>query len=388
MRHALALLGTLALASACGTSGGDDSPPAGDCAGGKCDDADGTTGALDDASSGDDSAESGSSGGGSGGLLGLCEEYFEVDRDAVLAACEDRADTAFDPNRSSFQADAMRWSCADTPGRESADRGQEYCEYFAIVDVPPLGASVHGLVDGQGGQTPPAVGFSDEALAYLEEDPQRTAGACVFTTWNSDVMPEAVDATTEIAGVPLSAEIFQMKFAVNSRDAADLLVDECVTCPRVTPDADDPNDPLHDDFTRGCFLNAELNETPDRKSDSILCAGAGRLGECGCDLAEDTGTTLAQHLAVAEGLGFPLGGWNGRQELPQGCRYETVDTYRHNLVVCDVTASEVLANAGELKTFCNERFADDVVVYVPVPGDAVACEGGKSCGPTPWMVER
>jgi hypothetical protein len=302
-RTAPQLLGVLLTVIGCGEPervGSDDDPSG--CVEGKCDGV-GTTGGTetDGSTSDDDASSSGST--GDGDEVPLCEDLFEVDRDAVLDACSDRADTAFNPNRDAFRPDAMRWSCADTPNRESAFRGQEYCEYFAIVETPS-GASVHGLVDGQGGQTPPGITLTAEDMQWLEADSLRPVGACVFTSWNQDVTP-LLGAEDEriVAGLPLTPDTFRMKFEVNSRDAARRLVEECAVCPRLQGDPDDPSDPLHDDFSRGCFLNAELNETPDRKSDSIVCAAAGRMGECGCALDDDQ--DLAQQVAIADGLGFP-----------------------------------------------------------------------------------
>ena len=61
-------------------------------------------------------------------------------RERALQHCEARKSDALDSAQKAFTKDNIRWACADvegvnTNGRD--DRGQEYCEYFAAVQLPP-----------------------------------------------------------------------------------------------------------------------------------------------------------------------------------------------------------------------------------------------------------
>jgi hypothetical protein len=322
-------------------------------------------------------------------------EVYEVEVEEVLAECRNRADSAFDPNQAAFGLDHLRWSCLDVPGRFSDERGQEYCEYFAIVQLPTDEANplVLGLNLGdefEDGQTPFGVELDEGTVAALEADPDASVGACVFTSWNEDVDYAVRDRTWSIHGVPLASDVFRMKNSANSEEAAIDLLAHCLACVPTPGDPDDLADPLHDDFNRACLLNAELNGTEDRKSDTVICAAAMRLGECGCEL--DDRSDLDTALAVGEGLGFPLGTWDDARGLPPGCQYEPFGPSGRNIVTCALTAAEVLQNASELKAYCAERHADDVVVHVPIPAGRVICQPwadepySETCSLTPWVV--
>jgi hypothetical protein len=61
--------------------------------------------------------------------------------------------------------------------------------------------------------------------------------------------------------------------------------------------------------------------------------------------------------------------------------------------VCDLTAAEVLQNASELKAWCRESYADDVVVHIAVDAAAIVCEPDPEvaysgdCPTHPWVLE-
>lgn len=377
------LLAALGLALGCkgGGSGNDDDPA---CTSAKCD-------ALEESSSGsgttDPDTESGTTG----------EPPSELDQ-----ACWERHDDAFNPNRLAFTTTALRWSCADVDSTPSVERGQEYCEYFGIVSLPPSPSypSPEPLVLGRNlgadpadGQTPIPIELDSEQVAALENAADSVVGACVFTSWNADIDADCGDAceTEPVLGVPVDAEVFRMKFDPNTNEAALALVEDCTSFLPTEGDRTDPEDPYNDPFFRSCHLNADINETQHRKSDNVICAASVRLAECGCAVTD--GTPLSEALAPPTDLGFRLGGWSGATELPSGCRYEDVVEGGHTLVVCDLTGAEVLQNAAELKSYCRDRYADDVVVHIAVAADAIVCappEGGPyadDCPTYPWVLE-
>lgn len=361
----------------------DDAGGSGDdaaCASAKCD-------ALDEGSTTD------ATGTDDGGTTG--------EPDAVDQACWERRDDAFNPNRMAFTADALRWSCADIDSTAAADRGQEYCEYFGIVTLPPSPSypspepQVLGRLlgaDGVDGQTRIPLDLDGAQIAALENAADSVVGACVFTSWNADIDAPCGDAceVEPVLGVPVDTETFRMKFDPNTNEAALALIEDCTEFLPTEGDATNPDDPYHDPFFRACHLNADINETQYRKSDNVICSASVRLAECGCEIASGAG--LAETLAPTADLGFRLGGWSGASALPPGCRYHDVVDGAQTLVVCDLTGAEVLQNAAELKSYCRDRYADDVVVHIEVAGDAIVCtppEGGAhadDCPSQPWVL--
>jgi hypothetical protein len=347
----------------------------GGCIGAKCDDPQDATG-----TEGETDAQSETDGG----------------EEDVGAACEARRTDAFNPNRLGFIQDALRWSCADVPGRPPDERGQEYCEYFAIVQVPyDPEPHVLGMLlgpDFSDGHTPVSLELATDQIEALESNPDEIVGACVFTSWNSDIEGPLDHDDRDIFGVAFDDEVFRMKHDPNSNEAAQALVEDCLEFIPPHGDFTDPDDPLHDPFLRACHLVAELEGTQDRKSDTIICGGTVRLAECGCSI--EGGTALPVGLAPADVLGFPLGGWDGPDVLPPGCRFEALVPDSQNVVVCDLTAAQVVQNASELKAYCQDVFADDVVVHVPVPASLVVCDPdpdgdpyANSCSAYPWVLE-
>jgi hypothetical protein len=319
----------------------------------------------------------------------------DVPDDPAALSCERGRGDAFNPNKLAFTTNALRWSCADVPGVTAEDRGQEYCEYFAIVEVPPTSeaddwfeTAVLGRnlgADSSYGTTPLSVELNDYQIEWLEYDESEVVGQCVFTSWNSDFEAPAPACTAascpEVFGVRATADVFRMGFEVNSTDAAQLLVADCAVD---TAGGDD------DDYLRGCMLNDELNGTAFRKSDSVACAASMRLAECGCQTT--TGVALDVALAPWERRGFPLGTWSGASQLPASCRYLDLGDGSQTVVTCDLTAADILGSASDPKGRCRDKYADNVVVHVPVPAQAITCSGGDSpytstCSATPWVVE-
>jgi hypothetical protein len=404
-RDALWLTAALALTVGCGDRR-DATADAGSCPGGKCDDpgtgtdTDVETGMADGDPEGRDSdphdaCEGSSSGGGES--TGYVEPWNPAD---VAPECEERKREAFNPNRGSFQRDFLRWSCADIDGRHPTERGQEYCEYFAIVQLPDaqgeLGdAHVLGLNKGEDledGQTPFGLTLDETDIAHLDADPYAVVGQCVFTSWNGDVDADHLPER-EIQGVPLEADVFRMKYFANTVSAAQCLIEECLEFLPPHEEAASEGITLDDDFTRGCFLNSFRNETQDRKSDSTICSSAMRLAECGCGLT--TGGEFAEALSPADVLGFRLGSWENDDATFGPCEFVDLGDGQHNLVTCPLTAHEVLNNAAELKAYCQDTYADEIVVHVDVAAQAVLCTPDPeeepyavSCSDTPWVVEE
>ncbi len=356
------------------------------CASAKCD-------ALDD--SGSTGAEAGESGGQSESTGGVVPS--EIDE-----ACWERREDAFNPNHLAFTTTALRWSCADVDSTLAAARGQEYCEYFGIVALPPSPSypTPEPIVvgrnlgpDAEDGQTPIPIDLDGEQIAALENAADSVIGACVFSSWNADIEAPCGDACEAgpILGVPVDAETFRMKFDPNTNEAALALVEDCTEFLPTEGDPGNLEDPYNDPFFRACHLNADINETQYRKSDNVICSASVRLAECGCGVAD--GSPLAEALAPVDDLGFRLGGWSGPAELPVGCRYEDLVPGSQTLVVCDLTGAEVLQNAAELKSYCLERYADDVVVHIAIAPNAIVCEpppGGPyadDCPTYPWVLE-
>jgi hypothetical protein len=311
--------------------------------------------------------------------------------------CSLRRSDAFNENQFAFTTDFLRWSCNDVDGVTREDRGQEYCEYFAIVQLPPVEAggeppapAVLGRnlgADYSAGTTEPSIELTYDQMTALEADDTAVVAQCVFTTWNSDV-PGPVPACgaetcPDVLGVAIDEDNFRMKFDVNSRDAAQLLVEDCYVASLGDED---------DDFTRACMLNADVNDTAFRKSDTTVCAAAVRMAECQCDVPD--GPSLAETISVPDQRGFPLGTWSSPTSLPAGCRYAAIGEDSQTVVTCDLTATDVLDWAMDLKGRCQTKYADNVVVHVPMPRDRVTCTPEQSpskyagtCTATPWVLE-
>lgn len=303
--------------------------------------------------------------------------------------CLDRQEDTTSSVRPGFTRDAIRWSCADVEGVNTAnmdDRGQEYCEYFAIIQAPNQlgeGWEEKGLVMGRpaigsselrvcssnsacesdevcisvNGWTAPTelcngrncglcapvtTAFNEDQMFFLEDQGDEIVGKCVFTSWHSDA-PGPLPCDGECAtiyGHELTQDNFRMLTSINSNGAASDLVQQCVK--RVAEDnypkgdPENADDPLHQPFYRSCMTTADLFGTHWRFSDPSVCAAAVRAAECGCTVGGDASIDLGFALvpSIDEQMskggislrGFPLGTWSGAQELPTGCRYVDAGT--------------------------------------------------------------
>ncbi len=370
--------------------------------------------------------------------------------DELFETCTQRKREAFNPNQPAFRSDVLRWSCADTAGVSGVDRGQEYCEYFAVVRLGTKGGaravtqplvlgSVYPIInraketgsdrdlkphlrDREYGATPHGLSLTAEQRSWLEEDPTRQVGQCVFSSWNQDATATLacdLDPTLpcpDATGLDVSKQFFQMKFETNSNEAAQALLEDCIYGgnqalipdnavvvpegtgqpaaegqPPVFEEVPDPRtDP--DPFMRGCFLNAGFNQTEHRKSDTVLCTAAMRMAECGCE--SSTPTSLMEMLSPKTYRGFPLGSWARADALPPGCEYLDIHDDSQTLVACALSAADVLRGTNDVKQICREKYGPDVVVHVPFPAGSIRCDKAKGnpahnsdCPARPWVVE-
>src|SRR5688572_14104278 len=108
-------------------------------------------------------------------------DCFTECRDAAaLDHCEARRSDAIDSAQKAFTPDNIRWACADvegvnTNGRD--DRGQEYCEYYAVVQPPPAttGAALPEPVDlgrnrSSGSPTSLSLTLNEDQIFALEDE--------------------------------------------------------------------------------------------------------------------------------------------------------------------------------------------------------------------------
>ena len=323
--------------------------------------------------------------------------------------CVERRLDAFNENQYAYQPDGVRWSCADVAGVSGTDRGQEYCEYFAMVQLPTDAPVDPPIVLGRNlgedytfGTTEERLELTFDELLALEADESAIVGQCIFTSWNSDIEgPVAAcadpqeDRCPTVFGLPVDEEIFRMKFEVNSADAAQVLVEDCMDGEPTTGDFAVANDPLHDDFFRSCMLNDKLNKTAFRKSDTTMCSAAVRLSECGCSPVDPETLEIAEFISPFNRMGFALGTWSNPFDLPAGCNYLDDGEGSDTLVRCDLSAAEVIRGAYDLKGLCMQKYGDNVVVHVSLPpAESLSCDPSTSsspyadtCSDTPWVLE-
>ncbi len=340
--------------------------------------------------------------------------------------CAKRRAEAIEGANKHFIDGFIRWPVADVEGVNTVnqdDRGQEYTEYFVIVQLPPetedgekpapvfLG---HNQEDEEGefsGVSDLGVRLSEDQEFYLEDNGDEVVGQCMFTSWHQDTPGPLPICNGDDAncpsywGMPLTTKNIRMKVSFNSNSAAGLLVQDCVDTfdrDEIIPPTDNPDSPLWDDFFRGCMLAHYTYQTEWRSSDTAVCAAALRLAECGCslpgDLAPGVGLVPPQPVTDEEGnesitlRGFKLAGWDDPRELPPGCRYVDTGEDMQALVACDLTGTDLLRNPDDPKETCRSKYGINVVVHVPVPGHLVSCapeEGGlhtQTCNEKPWWI--
>ena len=319
--------------------------------------------------------------------------------------CELREADAVDGAQKAYTREAIRWACSDVEGvntNGTDDRGQEYCEYFAIVEPPDAAAVRVGRGDDALG-----VELTEDQIFALEDEPTAVVGQCVFTSWHSDApgpLPSCDGGSCpEVLGFPLDEDNARMLVGFNSAGAARALIGECLAAGPVG-DASKADDPLHRDYYRGCMMCSDMEDQDLcfswRRSDPTICAAMMRMSECGCSVKG-----AADAMAAAEALlptqptesgvtlrGFPLGTWSGADELPAGCAYADTGDGSRTVVTCNLTASDLLSSANDPKGRCREKYGDNVVVHVPIDPAAITCGTppagpyADSCDDDPWAL--
>lgn len=205
------------------------------------------------------------------------------------------------------------------------DRGQEYTEYFAVLQLPPKEENLEAgppQVIGLVGSVNEPIDFTrefsdddpsddltdhqmDQLLTVAEENPEQSFGSCVFTSWHQDnLRPLEVNGALPVPNNPVSwfqgdaydlnitPGVFQMKIGINSNNAAADLVDNCTVAVKGMDFETAENLPrparlsrnLDDTFDRGCMRTYELFTTEWRRSDPTICTAPMKLSECGCNL--------------------------------------------------------------------------------------------------------
>jgi len=281
--------------------------------------------------------------------------------------------------------------------------GQEYCEYNAVSK----GSIVNGVKS--------AASLTDADVVQ-----------CVFTSVQSDFKgtldsPEAFAdslASTikpQIIAAARTPEgrVAGMKQSVNSRGAADTLINDCASLAKsgeqsYAKDADrqvqcynawsaaapadqakleaackgvdlsndaawaktglttkELSDADHDLASCTMVLSAKHGGVSWRNSDPTICARSYRAArECNVDF-KSIG-------AVAPTFpGFSMQGWTNRATLPTGCKYASVDAANPyaNVVICTAGAQDVKnyrTQKKALQTLCRDKFGVNVAMQAPI----------------------
>jgi len=290
--------------------------------------------------------------------------------------CEGRRSAAFTEGKEAFTPSALRWSCNDVPGVTAEDRGQEYCEYWAILETDSNVHELGRVAPGGRGELPVHPELSDDELSYLEDaDRDTIVGACVFSSWNRDKDASCSDCD-DLLGLPVDREHFQARISFNSFGAAKDILERC-------SDGTAPDGGLRDDpFFQGCLHADDMFGTGWRKSDATICSAAVEMSECSCRLT--TGGSMVD-LGLPSEPGFHLGSWEAQNSVPEPCHYIKMDDDESRvLVACEVTAGEALDNMHDLKQWCREGYGERIVVHVPIEPSVVECD--ESCGQYPWVL--
>jgi hypothetical protein len=326
---------------------------------------------------------------------------------------------------------SVRWKCGDVDGVTSFtkkgaigfDRGQEYCEYMAVSKGRAIRSTAQAAT-GEGGSPALQCVFTGVYRDHLDPENDRDRR---YNEARDAELAAALAAPVNL-GAPFVDDLRQpfnpavpelidplvlMRKFVNSRGAADTLIEDCsaagpdlnddrqAACYLASVEASDPavKQQLRD-LCRGADLRdearwakvealgakvaAEADPSFQRQRDVIGCMAAGRAKhgastfrnsdpmicgrifraheECGC-----TWSALPAELP-----GFLMTGW-ASDRLPVGCRHAEIDgqTFPH-LVICDVPESEAAdlplqpEFSDDLQAFCNVRFGRDIAMRAPI----------------------
>lgn len=317
----------------------------------------------------------------------------------------------------------LRWRCGDITDIENtgAGFGQEYCEYSAVrngqeiesaANVPD-GESFSCLFtavyqDNQGGDDASNLARDNELIAALA-DPQNLGAtvnqglvrmergvnsrgaadglinSCLFTNEDTNELRQAACAQAfveaENAGDDaLAGEILAACQGVNLANDANFAAAQALGAEVVAED--DPGFDTQRNIM-GCTATQRGGGVFFRNSDTQICARFIRAGaECNCsfELIPD----------AVEGFSFAVWFTPENDSFPPECRPAVVNgqAYDH-LMICDVPTAEVAqikasAKYGDnLTQFCNDRFGKNIGMLAPVPAITVpgSCDDNNNfCG--------
>lgn len=326
-----------------------------------------------------------------------------------LKACEAHANFTRNSARQLFTRDAIRWACADVEGVTKQDQGQEYCEYFALVQLPDVDndelqsdiTEVGRFLEGGSRVTPFKVDLDDDQLDWLDDNSDEVVGKCVFTSWHQDIEALPCEAEGNCPSVhgdwTVNTDRMRMKVSFNSNSAARLLVRDALRAL-----GSNAVDDFGDHYVNGCMIANTLYETEWRRSDHQVSVAAYQLGTCGCSVGDATTADEAASLIVPSAefqkennngeltlRGFRLGTWSDAAGLPADCEYIQTEGSLQTMVACNVYGSDLADNSNDLKGFCRQKYAQNVVVHVPIAADAISCEipeDATHCGEEPWVI--
>jgi hypothetical protein len=289
---------------------------------------------------------------------------------------------------------SIRWACADVPGVTGADLGQEYCEYHAvqggtvvakgsdIASGKPLQCVFTGVFDGAGLESqlraamavPANLGaaVTADSIVQMQHDVNGSDDATGLLSDCTNAGNDASSATQRLratacyqafaakpAGDADAARLQTLCKVSGSISDASWTTVEALGA-KILAATDSGFDAQRD--LANCLSVRNAGE-PWRNSDAMICGRISRAAnECGC-----------RYNDVPDSVhGFSFVGWvNDR--LPDACRYAKVDGHDEpSLVICDATAAEIAdipLNADwnrDVASFCNTRFASQLVMKAPV----------------------
>jgi hypothetical protein len=177
-----------------------------------------------------------------------------------------------------LKAGILRWDCADVRGVTSPDRGQEYCEYQAVVN---------GKAITQASQL--ATGAKLSCLftsVYADvKDNDSTTNTAAYRTEIAKQL-----ASTDNLGVAVDEKLAVMNEGFNSRGAADALITTCRDTSKATPLDDKAADvriaAAFQAFQAG-GPNAQQIATLAKAASACTKDGGGNVTHCDSGLADD-----------------------------------------------------------------------------------------------------
>jgi hypothetical protein len=317
----------------------------------------------------------------------------DVDK-VTISTCEDDLDKIA-ANEKDGNVDTER----DAKLAECGDGfGQEYCEYNAVTK----GNVVNSVTAAKTMKDSDVV---ECVFTSVHADVKGSKSATYHKELASKLKPQLTAAERDLEG-----RVAGMKQGVNSRGAADTLIQDCsnlaadkalatnaerqVLCYNAWAAASGDSakkkiaekcigQDLSDDAAwkatgldekelsdgekdlAACtmVLKAEHGGVPWRNSDPTICARSYRAtAECG--------VTFKEIGEVAPDFqGFSMQGWTNRDVLPPGCKYGDIGGEYKNIVICKPNPTDVKTYRTQkkpLQQLCRDKFGLNVAMQAPV----------------------